>query len=262
MITKKYKLSGLTIACLLAASSMSGLVAAQSASPAEDTAKKEAPASTSVKKHETTAMKHVSNSVSVVRKMESEAGMSDLLQKAKGVFIMPAYGRVAVGVGGSGGSGVLLVKREDSSWSDPIFYHVGGISFGAQVGAEGGPIAMVLNNDKAVESFMQKNDFSLSADAGLTVINWNATAQGSVGIGDVVAWSGTKGLFGNVASIGLNSIRFSKNETEAYYHQSVLARDVVNGIVSNPQSNVLKERLEATTNIKMNGGSGKTGKSK
>lgn len=87
------------------------------------------------------------------------------MQQAKGVFIVPTYGRVALGVGGSGGAGVLLVKRDDGTWSDPAFYNIGGISVGVQAGAEGGPIAMVLNNEKGVSRFMQKNNFSLSADA-------------------------------------------------------------------------------------------------
>jgi hypothetical protein len=52
----------------------------------------------------------------------------------------------------------------------------------------------VLVNAKAVASFRNKNNFSLSADAGLTVVDWNKYAQGTVGKSDVVAWSGTKGL--------------------------------------------------------------------
>lgn len=58
----------------------------------------------------------------------------------------------------------------------------------------------MLNNEKAVERFKRKNNFALSADAGLTVVNWAKIAHGSVGAGDVVAWTGTAGLLGNVAT--------------------------------------------------------------
>lgn len=254
MTAKKYKLRVIATACIAAMTSLSGMATAQStsANPAADPAS----ASSTVSRAEANATKHVSDAVAVVRRMESTPGMNHLLQQAKGVLIVPTYARAALGVGGSGGSAVLLVKKEDGSWSDPAFYNVGGISVGAQAGAEGGPIAMVLNNDKAVDSFMQKNNFSLSADAGLTVVNWTKIAQGSVGTGDVVAWAGTKGLFGNVASIGVSDIRFNQSETNAYYRQTLTAKEVISGKVSNPQADALKQALAASASGASSGSSG------
>ena len=48
----------------------------------------------------------------------------------------------------------------------------------------------------------------MSTDSSLTVVNWSKLAQGSVGIGDMVAWAEAKDLCGNVASVGINDIRF------------------------------------------------------
>lgn len=259
MSTEKYKVRVIVTACLLAMTSLSGIAAAQSTNPSRaypTQATTNAPGT----KDEAAAMKHVDDAIAVVRRMESESGMNNLLQQAKGVFIVPTYGRAALGVGGSGGAGVLLVKRDGGTWSDPAFYNIGSINVGLQAGAESGPIALVLNNDKAVDSFMQKNNFSLSADAGLTVVDWTKTAQGTAGTGDVVAWSGAKGLFGNVASIGVNDIRFNQGQTNAYYDQTVAARDVINGKVKNPQANALKQALAAaaTGTGTATGGSGTT----
>jgi lipid-binding SYLF domain-containing protein len=159
-----------------------------------------------------------------------------------------------VGIGGSGGSGVLLVKRGED-WSDPAFYNIGSIGIGAQIGAEAGSIAMVLNNDKAVNSFMKPNNFSLSADAGLTVVDWSKMAQGSVGAGDVVVWSSTKGLFGDVAAINVNDVRFNKSLTNAYYHETVSAKDVIGGKAKNSKSDELKQALAATGSGTTSGGS-------
>jgi lipid-binding SYLF domain-containing protein len=246
MSTEKYKVRVIVTACLLATTSLSGIATAQSTSPSRSSPT-QATANAPGTRDEAAAMKHVDDAVAVVRKMESEPGIGKLLQQAKGVFIVPTYGRAALGVGGSGGAGVLLVKRDGGAWSDPAFYNIGGINVGLQAGAEAGPIALVLNNDKAVDSFMQKNNFSLSADAGLTVVDWAKTAQGTAGTGDVVAWAGTKGLFGNVASIGVNDIRFNQGQTNAYYGQTVAARDVIDGKVKNPQANTLKQALAATS---------------
>lgn len=255
MFTKNSKVTGFVAAYLLAMTSLTGSAIAQStsSSPASDT---KAAGNTRGDKATLAAMKHVNDAVEVVHRMESEPGVKSLLQQAKGVFIVPSYGRAALGIGGSGGAGVLLAKRDDGTWSDPAFYNLGAISIGLQAGAEGGPIAMILNNDKAVNHFLQKNNFSLSADAGLTVVNWAKAAQGEAGTGDVVAWAGNKGLFGNVASIGVNDIRFNQKQNDAYYHKTVAVRDVISGKIKNPQADTLKQALAATSTGTASGGSG------
>jgi lipid-binding SYLF domain-containing protein len=145
------------------------------------------------------AMEHVDKAVAVVHRMESEPHVKQLLDQAKGVFIIPRYGRAALGIGGRGGAGVLMVKRS-GTWGNPAFYNYGGISAGVQAGVEGGAVAFVLNDDKAVRSFTrQDNNWSLNAEAGLTIVAWSDKGQGSAGKGDVTVWSDTKGLFGDLA---------------------------------------------------------------
>jgi lipid-binding SYLF domain-containing protein len=242
MNTKKNDARLLAAACTAALMSVSGFAAAQAPVESRPAAvATTAPAS----KQETAAVKHVSDAVAVAKRMLEEPRMKELLQQAKGVFVVPTYGRAALGVGASGGAGVLLVKRADGLWSDPAFYNIGGISAGAQVGAEGGAMAMVLNNEKAVNKFMQKNTFSLSAAAGLTIVNWSKIAQGSLGDGDVVAWAGTKGLYGNLVAVGVSDIRYNQNLTNAYYHQTVTPADAVAGKYTNPQADMLKQTLAA-----------------
>lgn len=197
------------------------------------------------------ATERVNDALAVVRQLESDARMKSLLQQAKGVLIVPSYGRAALGVGAHGGGGLLLLRRADGNWSGPAFYDLGGLTLGLQVGAEGGAIAMILNNDKAVNAFMRKNNFALSAEAGLTVVNWSKLAQGMVGSGDVVAWSATKGLFGDAVAVGLHDIRFNANLTNAYYGRALSPKDVADGDVSNPQAQPLQQALaEAATMAK------------
>jgi lipid-binding SYLF domain-containing protein len=192
------------------------------------------------------AVRHVEDAAAVVRRLAGEPGIDRLLAQSKGVFIVPKYGRAAIGLGAAGGAGVLLARHSDGTWSDPAFFNIGGLSVGLQAGAEGGPVAMILNNDKAVDSFRKKNNFSLSADAGLTVVNWSRQAQGSAGTGDVVVWSGTKGLFGNVATLAINDIRYNEKATQSYYGKNMAAGDVLSGKASNPHADALKQALAGT----------------
>ena len=67
--------------------------------------------------------------------------MPELLAKTHGIYIVPNYGRAALGVGVAGGSGVPMAKKSGGSWGNPAFFDIGNISVGLQAGAEGGPIA-------------------------------------------------------------------------------------------------------------------------
>lgn len=170
-----------------------------------------------------------------------------MLASAQGIFIVPRYVRAAVGIGGEGGAGLLLLNKGEGRWSDPVFYNAGGVSLGVQVGAQGGMLAFVLNNQKAVDAFLKKTNVSLSAKAGLTVINWNRMAQGSAGAADVVAWSDSRGLFGDAATVELNGVRYSQNLNNAYYHRTLSASDIIAGKTSNQQANLLLQTLESAT---------------
>ena len=204
-----------------------------------------ADATSSSMKQEAVASQHVSDAVAVVRKMEGVDRMQGVLKSAKGIFIVPKYRRAAVGVGAAGGTGILLVRHDNGGWSDPVFYNAGGLSVGLQAGAEGGSLVLILNNDKAVNEFLKKNNFSVNAKAGLTVVRWNKMVQGTAGAGDVVVWSDTRGLFGDIATVEINDIRFNQNVTNAYYQRTLSATDVIKGKINNPQAAPLVEALVA-----------------
>jgi lipid-binding SYLF domain-containing protein len=212
---------------------------AQQATPADTTSK--------AQKQAGAAERHIAQAIGVVHQLDMDDRMRSLLTAAKGVFIVPSYGRAAIGLGAEGGAGILLVKQGDSGWSQPVFYNTGGLSIGLQAGAQGGMLVFVLNNQKAVDAFLKKTSVSLNAKAGLTVLNWNKMAQGSLGTGDIVAWSDTKGLFGDVATVELNGIRYNQKLNDAYYHRTLSASDIIAGKTSNAQADLLVQALASST---------------
>jgi lipid-binding SYLF domain-containing protein len=182
-------------------------------------------------------------SAQVIGRMKSENGMTQLLQKAKGIFVMPHYGRGAIGVGFQGGEGVL-VMREGRGFSNPVFYNMGGVSVGAQAGGVGGPVALVLMTDKAVKDFTSGKNFSVNADAGLTIVSYSRRAEASGGkVQDIVFWSGTHGAYAG-ASVGLTDVTFDDNANKAWYGRANLnAAQIVQGQVQNPHNKVLDRVL-------------------
>lgn len=204
-----------------------------------------------------TATDHLNRAVQVVHRMQANPDMRALLQRAKGVFVVPRYGEAALGVGARGGAGVLLVKS-GNTWSHPAFYNMGGISIGLQAGAQAGAIALVLNDQKALDSFMRNNKFSLGADADLTVVDWSKKGAGSAGRGNITAWSDTEGLFGGVA-LNVSDVDYDEKETAAYYGRKVAAREVLGGKVTDPQADALRHALAATGGGKGAGSMGSSG---
>lgn len=187
----------------------------------------------------------IMEAVQVVQRMKADPGIARLLERAKGVFILPDYGRGGFGVGVQGGEGVL-VTRKGSGFSEPVFYNMGGISIGAQAGASGGELAFLLMTDKAVRDFESGKNFSLNADAGLTIVNYSKRAQVSGGkVQDVIVWSNTKGAYAG-ASVAITDIVVDGEANRAYYgRDSVTPAEIIQGRVQNPHSNVLGKVLGA-----------------
>jgi lipid-binding SYLF domain-containing protein len=173
------------------------------------------------------AQGQVDAATKIVRTMERDPHAAKLLHQAHGVFVITRYGSAALGIGGRGGEGVMMVKR-DGTWSDPAFYNTGGVSIGAQAGAEGGSMVFVLNTGKAVDAFKHKNNWSFNAEAGLTVVNWSEMVQGSAGKSDVTIWANTKGLLGSLA-VSVTDIQYDRGETSAFYGKPMKVADVFSG---------------------------------
>ncbi len=188
------------------------------------------------------AMDLLNNAATTVQNMRSDPELMNLLDQAKGVFIVPDYGKGAVVVGAKGGQGVLMA-HENGQWSNPAFYDIGGVSVGAQIGGTGGEIAMLLMTDKSVNEFKGDVTFSLNANSGFTLVDYNARSQGDVGKGDVVLWSNTEGAFAGV-SLGATDINFDDERNQNYYGQQVTAQQILSGQVTSTHQHPLQQALQ------------------
>lgn len=185
----------------------------------------------------------VDNATSAVRQLRSNQQLDRLLREAKGVFIVPRYVKGAAVVGGEGGQGVLLAHK-NGGWSDPAFMSVASGSVGAQVGGEAGPVVMLLMTPKAIDEFTRNGNFSLNANAGLTIVNYSARGQSNVGKGDVIVWTNMSGAYVGVNVSGTN-ITPNQAENGQYYGRSVSTQQIINGAVRNASAAKLRDALPA-----------------
>ena len=176
-----------------------------------------------------------------VKTMKKDPQLKKLMAKAKGIYLVPKFGRGALIVGGRGGAGVVLA-HVNGKWTNPAFYDFGGISFGAEAGASGGPIAFLLMTKGAVDQFKSGNKISLNAGAGLSIVTYSANAQASWGKGDIIMWSNTKGAYAG-ATISVTDINWSDGNNKAYYGRKVDPSQVLAGKVNTPNAEQLKQML-------------------
>jgi SH3 domain-containing YSC84-like protein 1 len=152
----------------------------------------------------------------------------ELLGKAKAVMVVPELLKAGFFFGGEGGTGVLLARRADGSWSDPAFYIVGAASFGLQIGVETAEVVFFVLSEKALRAWME-DEVKLGTKAGLTVLTIGSNAEAAATTNadiDVVAWSRTKGAFAGLTLEGsLIKPRHEWNET--YYGRPVKPEAIV-----------------------------------
>lgn len=170
------------------------------------------------------------------------AGMKSALRQAKAVLIFPQILKAGFILGGSGGSGVLLVRDENSgTWGGPAFYTMGTASLGLQAGASAAEVVMVVHSQKALDS-LYTNKLKLGADASVAVGPKGAGTGASV-TADFIVYSQAKGAFAGLAVDGsVLDVRDSLNA--AFYGKPVTPMGIlVKQEVSNPAAAGLQAEL-------------------
>ena len=111
----------------------------------------------------------VSKATAAVRSFQDDvvtrSELSAAVRNAAGVLIVPGYVRAGVGIGGEGGTGVLL--RHDPAngrWSYPAFFDLRAATLGPQLGYQTADLIMVVENAPTLEAILN-GKFSFGADA-------------------------------------------------------------------------------------------------
>jgi len=169
------------------------------------------------------------------------------LDRAKGVLIFPQVIKGGFILGGSGGTGVFLMRDEKTGeWGQPAFYTLGSITFGLQIGGEAAEVVMLAMTQKAVDSLLASS-FKLGGDASVAVgpIGGGAKASATVPsvTGDFISFAKSKGLYAGVNLEGsVVAVRDSLNK--AYYARDVSPAEIlVKRDVSNRYSAELQQSL-------------------
>ena len=164
------------------------------------------------------------------------------LNQAKGLIIIPSLLKAGYFIGGSGGSGVLIVKDDKTEqWIQPVFYTLGAGSLGIQFGVEAAEIIMMVRTQKAVDKLFTSS-FKIGGDTSIAVGPVGKGVKSTI-VADILSFSRTKGAYAGVSLEG-SVIKTKDKWNEAYYGKAVRPIDIiVKRSVSNSGSKALRTRV-------------------
>ncbi len=142
----------------------------------------------------------------------------ELLDKAEAIGIFPDVVKAGFIVGGRGGDGVVT-RRTAHGWSAPVFYNLGGASFGAQIGVKKTDYVMLFMNEGALKQLADdKLEFSgdVSFAAGPVGRTLAAGTDATLKAG-ILVYSRSEGAFIG-ASIGGAVITADNHANNAFYN--------------------------------------------
>jgi lipid-binding SYLF domain-containing protein len=183
--------------------------------------------------------------VGSVTSLKELDGLNKLLNRAKGVLIVPQMLKAAFFIGGSGGSGVLVSRNDKGDWSSPAFFTMGAGSFGLQFGGSASEVMLLLMTDKAVQAVV-KNKVKLGAEVSAAAGPVGAELEAATTTNlhdDVYSYSRSGGLFIG-ASLEGAVIAPREEWNEAYYGRKVSIEDILAGKVANAGANSLAAALK------------------
>lgn len=192
------------------------------------------------------ADKAVNGAVTVLKNFAADPNLTwyrDHIHKSKAVLIIPNLIKAGFIWGGSGGTGVVLARDEQTNtWKGPSFATAGSVSWGFQAGGSAAEVVMIALTDKGKDALLS-NKFQAGADASVAAGPVGAGAQAATT--DIVQFTRTKGLFGGLSLEGsVIAVRDSLNQ--AYYGKPVSPVDIlIKGDVKNPQADALIKALTA-----------------
>jgi len=158
----------------------------------------------------------------------------DLVKDAKGIVILNVTG-FSIGIGGSGGDGILMAKT-DKGWSGPVAITTDGGTLGIDVGGTDNDIVILLMKEGVVSKWGNGDHFSSASASAVMGPKGGAAVDASMKNRDFNVYIWNKG-----AKLGVNFGGFDVNindEANANFYGKpmVSVKDILNSAVEVPAS--------------------------
>ena len=158
-----------------------------------------------------------------------------LLNRARCVLVFPGVKKIAVGIGGTYGRGVIVCRSgQDMTgpWSAPAMYKLNVSSIGVQLGSSSTDYVLLVQTKLGAQKVLS-GKLKLGADASAVAGPSGAKAVGANDPNiDVLTYSRAKGLFAGAAR-GSAELDTDDDANKAVYGKPITATDIVReGVVT------------------------------
>ena len=180
----------------------------------------------------------ISNSATALQAIIAGGLPANILNQAECVVVFPSVKKVAIGIGGSYGRGVLVCRsgaKMDGAWGAPAMYKLDQGSVGVQLGSTATDFVLVVMNQKGAEQILNgktklgANAAAAAGPTGAQATGYNADAMHV----DVLTYSRSKGLFAGVSLEGA-SMDSDDDANKNLYGKAIDAKTIVQGGQTSP----------------------------
>jgi SH3 domain-containing YSC84-like protein 1 len=155
----------------------------------------------------------------------------DLLDRAECVVVLPSVKKLAIGIGGSYGRGVMVCRSGahfTGGWGAPAMYALEGGNIGFQLGGQATDFVLLVVNPRGAESLMGTK-VKLGADAAAAAGpkgRDTAAATDATMRAEILSYSRSRGLFAGVSLEG-STLRQDNSANEKLYGRKVTAKEIL-----------------------------------
>src|ERR1700756_2424448 len=155
----------------------------------------------------------------------------DLFDKAECVIVLPSVKKLAIGIGGSYGRGVMVCRSGlhfTGPWGAPAMYALEGGNIGFQLGGQATDFVLLVMNPRGAESLMGSK-VKLGADAAAAAgpKGRDATAATDVVMrAEILSYSRSRGLFAGISLEG-STLRSDNRAHEKLYGRKLSAKQIL-----------------------------------
>ena len=171
-----------------------------------------------------------------------------LLARAYAIAVVPNVVKVGFGLGARRGKGVIVVRQDDNSWSNPAFIALTGGSIGWQIGAQSTDVILVFKTRKGVDG-ISDGKLTLGADASIAagpVGRATGVATDLAMRAEVVSYSRSRGLFAGVALEG-SGVTMDRKANAAFYGSADMSPEKVFASSPNVAPNIANDFVQLLT---------------
>jgi len=185
-----------------------------------------------------------------ILRIPEESIPARLLENAQAIAVIPNVIKVGFVAGGRRGRGVIAIRGQDGTWTQPSFITLTGGSFGFQAGVQSADVILVFRSAQGVDSII-KGKFTLGGDASVAAGPVGRSAQASTDErlkAEIYSYSRARGLFAGVALDGTR-LAIDNHSNEAAYGAGTTPRAIFEGRAGRDSDALVafRDRLEEAT---------------